>query len=200
MNYIPGRAARASARSLVVPAAALAVLTVTAPQAAAHTELDSSSPGANATLSGLPPRVTLTFSDEMTQKYAKVALTGPDGKSAGTGDPQVQGKSVSLPVDVRSPAGRYTVGYRVVSADGHPVSGSYTFTVRDVDGPSPSPRAAESADEPSSPAARKTEAAETAEEPSNTNTSVLVGGGVLALVAVAAGGYTVWRKRAGRDD
>ncbi|MGK9464956.1 copper resistance CopC family protein (plasmid) [Streptomyces sp. G6] len=200
MKYIHGRAARLSARSLVVPAAALVVLAVTAPQAAAHTELDSSSPGANAALSGLPPRVTLTFSDEMTQKYAKVAVTGPDGQSAGTGEPQVRGKSVSLPVDVRSPAGRYTVGYRVVSADGHPVSGSYTFTVRDVGGPSPSPRAAESADGPSSPAARRTEAAEAAEEPSDTNTAVLVGGGVLALVAAAVGGYTAWRKRARRGD
>ncbi|MGW4102983.1 copper resistance CopC family protein [Streptomyces sp. NPDC004976] len=199
MKYIHGRAAHATARSLVVPAAALAVLAVAAPQAAAHTELDSSSPGANATLTGLPPRVTLTFSDEMTQKYAKVAITRPDGESAGTGDPQVQGKSVSLPVDVRAPAGRYTVGYRVVSADGHPVSGSYTFTVRDVGQPSPSPRAAESADEPSSPAARETEAAK-AEEPSATNTPVLVGGGALALVVAAAGAYVARRRRAGRGD
>ncbi len=135
----------------------------------------------------------------MTQKYAKVAITGPDGESAGTGDPQVQGKSVSLPVDVRAPAGRYTVGYRVVSADGHPVSGSYTFTARDVGEPSPSPRAAESTDEPSSSAARETEAAK-AEEPSATNTPVLVGGGALALVVAAAGAYVARRRRAGRGD
>ncbi|MEU0042983.1 copper resistance CopC family protein [Streptomyces werraensis] len=200
MKYIHGRAARASARVLVVPAAALAVLPVTAPPAAAHTELDSSSPGANATLAGLPPRITLTFSDEMTQKYAKVAVTGPDGESVGIGNPQVQDESVSIPVDVGSPAGRYTVGYRVVSADGHPVSGSYTFTIRDVGGPSPSQRAAESAEEPSSPTTRKTESAEADEEPSNSNTPLLVGGGLLALVLAAASGYVTWRKRAGRGD
>ncbi|MFG2135153.1 hypothetical protein ACGFNV_46550 [Streptomyces sp. NPDC048751] len=49
----PRRAARAAARGLAVPAA-VAVLTVFAPQAAAHTELDTSSPGTNATLAELP--------------------------------------------------------------------------------------------------------------------------------------------------
>ncbi|MEU8744907.1 copper resistance protein CopC [Streptomyces sp. BPPL-273] len=186
---------------LVVPAA-WAVLALCAPQATAHTELDNSSPGANATLAGLPPRVTLTFSDEMTQKYAKVAVTGPDGQSAGTGAPQVQGKSVSLPVDVRAPAGRYTVGYRVVSADGHPVSGSYTFTVEKTDRPSPSPRAAESADAPPARAEPKTAAEKTggeSNESSGTGVTGLASAGALALIAAAAGVYVVRRRRAGRD-
>ncbi|MFF4983821.1 copper resistance protein CopC [Streptomyces sp. NPDC001046] len=72
----------------------------------------------------LPPRVTLTFSDKMAEKYAKVAVTGPDGKPAAAGKPQVDGRNVTLPFVADGPAGRYTVGYRVVSADGHPISGS----------------------------------------------------------------------------
>ncbi|MEU9289457.1 copper resistance CopC family protein [Streptomyces sp. NPDC048275] len=133
------RAVRTTARALVVPAA-LAALAVATPQAAAHTELDISSPGANAKLAGLPPRVTLTFSDAMTQKYAKFAVTAPDGKSAASGEPRVSGKTVTLALEPTSRAGQYTVGYRVVSADGHPVSGSYTFTVAETNSPSPSPR------------------------------------------------------------
>jgi methionine-rich copper-binding protein CopC len=116
------RAVRTAARALVLPIA-LAALAVAAPRAAAHTELDRSSPGANGELAGLPPRVTLTFSDAMTEEYAKVAVTSPDGKSAASGEPRVSGKTVTLALAPTSRAGRYMVGYRVVSADGHPVSG-----------------------------------------------------------------------------
>ena len=198
MNVIKRRAAARTARSLVALTAAVAALAVSAPQAAAHTELDTSSPGAQATLAGLPPNATLTFSDSMTQKYAKVAVTGPDGKSAAAGDPQVDGKTVTLPLETGSPAGRYTVGYRVVSADGHPVSGSYTFTVKAAGSPSPSPRAEQSADAPPSPAARAAAQADAAgEESSGTDTAALVGGGALALTVAAVGAYVARRKRAG---
>lgn len=197
MNAFHRRAARVAARGIAVPAAALAVLAVAAPQAAAHTELDLGSPGAKATLAGLPPQVTLTFSDEMTQKYAKVAVTGPDGESTASGEPEVQGKTVTLPLEAGSPAGRYTVGYRVVSADGHPVSGSYTFTVKAAGSPSPSPRADRSADAPQSTAARAAQADAAGEESSGTDTSALVGGGAPALTVAAVGAYVARRRRAG---
>ncbi|MCZ4507415.1 copper resistance protein CopC [Streptomyces sp. ActVer] len=192
MNVIDRRAVRTAARTLVVPAA-LAVLAVTAPQAAAHTELETSSPGANAALAGLSPRVTLTFSDAMTQKYAKIAVTAPDGESAATGEPQVSGKTVTLALDTGSPAGRYTVGYRVVSADGHPVSGSYTFTVQGTGSSSPSPRSTEAANAP----ARETAADEAAGESSDAGVTMLIGAGVLAVAVAAAGGYVARRRRAG---
>ena len=37
---------------------------------------------------------------------------------------------VTVPLRALGSAGVYTAGYRVVSADGHPVSGSITFTLR----------------------------------------------------------------------
>ncbi|KPC71741.1 hypothetical protein ADL35_32610 [Streptomyces sp. NRRL WC-3753] len=198
MKHIHGRAARASARSFALSAAAVVVLAVTAPQAAAHTELDFSSPGANAKLAGLPPRVTLTFSDEMTQKYAKVAVTGPDGESAGTGALEVQNKSVSLPVEVRAPAGRYTVGYRVVSADGHPVSGSYTFTVEKTNTAGPAPRTVESAGVVPGRTEPKTASEQASSESSVAGVTGLAGGGALILIAAATGVYVARRRRAGR--
>ncbi|MEX1651779.1 copper resistance CopC family protein [Streptomyces pseudovenezuelae] len=199
MNVLPRRAVRTAARSLVVPAVAVTVLAVTAPQAAAHTELDTASPGASAALAGLPPRVTLTFSDAMTQKYAKVAVTGPDGESAAVGQPEVRDRTVSLTLDTGSPAGRYTVGYRVVSADGHPVSGAYSFTVRASDSPTPAPRAVESAAEKRASAEPSPEK-HAAEGTSGTNTSAVVGGGTLVLVLAAVGAYVARRRRAGRGD
>ncbi|MGW6910050.1 copper resistance protein CopC [Streptomyces sp. NPDC054940] len=197
MNAFHRRAARLAARAIAVPTAALAVLAVAAPPAAAHTELDVSSPGARATLAGLPPRIALTFTDEMTQKHARVAVTGPDGESAASGEPEVQGRTVTLPLETGSPAGQYTVGYRVVSADGHPVSGSYTFTVKAAGSPNPSPRAEQSADAPPSPAARTAQAGAVDEEASGTDTAALVGGGALALIVAAVGAFVVRRRRAG---
>ncbi|MFG2955017.1 copper resistance protein CopC [Streptomyces sp. NPDC048291] len=120
----PPRAARTAARVLVVPTA-LTALTVAAPQAAAHTELDTASPAADSAPAGLPTRITPTFSDTMDGKYAKVAVTGPDGAPVSAGSPQVGDRTVALGLKSVAPAGRHTVGYRVVSAAGHPVSGSY---------------------------------------------------------------------------
>ncbi|MFE9648340.1 copper resistance protein CopC [Streptomyces sp. NPDC006365] len=193
MNVTDRRAVRTAARTLVAPAA-LAVLATTVPQAAAHTELDTTSPAVRAALAGLPPRVTLSFSDAMTQKYSKVAVTGPDGASAAAGDPQVEGKTVSLPLDTGSPAGRYTVGYRVVSADGHPVSGSYTFTIKETGSPSPSPRAARSAD--ATP--RQPESGQAGGGSWDAGGTMLIGAGVLAVAVAAAGGFVARRRRAGR--
>ncbi|WP_406222987.1 copper resistance protein CopC [Streptomyces canus] len=193
--YVPDRrAVRTAARALVVPAA-LAALAVAAPQAAAHTELDISSPSANAQLAGLPPRVTLTFSDAMTQKYAKVAVTSPDGKSAASGQPHVSGRTVTLALEPTSRAGQYTVGYRVVSADGHPVSGSYGFTVAEADSPSPSPRAAESTGTAAPRAAQESAPDKTDGESAGATVPVLAGAGALAVAA--AGVYAVRRRRAG---
>lgn len=194
MHVTDRRAARTAARVLVVPAA-LAALAVTAPQAAAHTELETSSPGANASLAGLPPRVTLTFSDPMTQKYAKVAVTGADGASAAEGEPQVEGKTVTLALDTGAPAGRYTVGYRVVSADGHPVSGSYTFTVKET-AQTPSPSATVQQETAASPSP---DTGRADDQSSGATVPVLAGAGALAASG-AVGAYLVRRRRTGHGD
>ncbi|MEW2399303.1 copper resistance CopC family protein [Streptomyces sp. NPDC046862] len=196
MHVTDRRAVRTAARVLVLPTA-LAALAVPAPPAAAHTGLDTSSPGANATLAGLPPRVTLTFSDSMTERYAKVAVTGPDGTSAAAGEPQVSGKTVTLALAPARSAGRYTVGYRVVSADGHPVSGAYSFTVKAADTSGPSPRVTES-DRAAAPRAAERSAPDRAGgESGGSGVPVLAAMGVLVLALVGA--FVARRKRARHD-
>lgn len=61
-----------------IPAAPLA----TAPQAVARTGPEAGGPGADASPAGLSPRVTLTFTDDMTEKYAEVAVPGTAGAAA----------------------------------------------------------------------------------------------------------------------
>ncbi|WP_329160541.1 copper resistance protein CopC [Streptomyces anulatus] len=199
MHYTYGRV-RFAARALVAPAA-LGILVAGAPLAAAHTDLDSSAPVAEASLAEVPESVTLTFSDPMDQKYAKVAVTGPDKKPAGQGTPRVDGKRVTIALDPQASAGEYSVGYRVVSADGHPVSGSYTFTVQTRKAsPGPTASASGMPTAPTTPPpASGAQAASDSGGSAGMSTAAVTAPGV--LMAVGAAGYLMLRrKRVSRGD
>ena len=60
---------------------------------------------------------------------AAVTVVGPDGNLWSMGDPEVRGAVVSVGLRPLGPSGTYTVNYRVTSADGHVVSGSWSFAV-----------------------------------------------------------------------
>lgn len=99
------------------------------PVAAAHTALTGSDPAADSTLSSGPSRVTATFNEDLQPTFASMTVVGPDGNLWSSGEPEVRGATAGVAVRPLGPAGRYTVNYRVTSADGHPVSGSWSFTV-----------------------------------------------------------------------
>lgn len=110
--------------------ALLAVLTglaITTP-ASAHDVLISSTPASGASVAA-PRMVTFVFNDVVLNKFAKVVVTGPDGKQYQDGEPRIVDTSVSVNVKELSQVGAYTASYRIVSADGHPVSGDIKFTV-----------------------------------------------------------------------
>lgn len=110
------------------------VLLVLVPSAAtAHSNWVETNPDHRATLSTLPPEATVTFGEEPVR--ADVALTSPDGKTR-TLKPQIVGSVITVRLPSSGPRGTYELSYRVVSEDGHPVSGSATFTV--TTGPTPS--------------------------------------------------------------
>lgn len=111
--------------------AALLIAGVTAgiPTAAAHTALTASDPAADSTLTTGPDRVTATFNEELQPTFASMTVVGPDGNLWSTGDAEVRGATVGVAVRPLGPAGKYTANYRVTSADGHVVSGSWSFTV-----------------------------------------------------------------------
>ena len=71
----------------------------------------------------------LTFNEPAIATGTKVLVTGPDG-SATSGDPALVDNTVRQPLRPQLPAGEYTVEWRVTSADGHPVNGTFTFGVR----------------------------------------------------------------------
>jgi len=59
-----------------------------------------------------------------------ISVTNQRGTVVSTGVAVVSGMKIWQSLKTPLQAGRYTVKYRVVSADGHVVSGSYTFTVK----------------------------------------------------------------------
>lgn len=108
----------------------LASLTgVGAPPAVAHTALSSTEPSADATVNTGPTRVSATFNEDLQTTFAAMTVVGPDGNLWSTGEPEVRGSVVSVGLRPLGPSGTYTVNYRVTSADGHVVAGSWSFTV-----------------------------------------------------------------------
>jgi copper resistance protein C len=106
--------------------AGLLVLASTA-VASAHATRLSTDPVDKASVATGPTRVSATFNEQLQTTFAPMTVVGPDGNLWSTGDPQVSDAVLSVAVRPLGPVGTYTVNYRVTSADGHPVSGSWSF-------------------------------------------------------------------------
>lgn len=113
---------------------AAALLTLPAAPASAHNELRSTDPADGATVARTPATVVLTFDEPALALGTQVLVTGPAGPAA-VGAPQLVNATVRQPIVGGAPAGTYTVDWRVTSADGHPVTGHFTFTSRAAGAP-----------------------------------------------------------------
>ena len=123
--------------------AAMAVTaTLTASAAFAHAALVSAEPADNAVVTTGPDRVTATFNVRLQTTFAAMTVVGPDGNLWSAGEPTVQGAVVGIGLRPLGPVGTYTVNYRVTSADGHVVSGSWSFRLTVPGTGTPGPAAA----------------------------------------------------------
>ena len=95
--------------------------------AAAHDVLISSDPADGSTVQTAPATVTLTFDQPVQNFEPVVTMTGPDGQSYQSGSPTVDSTVVTSAVGEITQAGEYVIAFRVVSADGHPVTGEVKF-------------------------------------------------------------------------
>lgn len=143
---------RPAGRVAVVLAATLLGLLSLASPAAAHSTLISSSPAADAVLPTPPTSVELVFSEDIRDFQPKLAITVGDHDPVEV-TPTVHGARVDADLtglDLPTPAGldpvAWKIGYRVVSADGHPISGLVPFSVGDGPAPSPPPSGTAPAD------------------------------------------------------
>ena len=136
-------------RTLAVTLLCGVTLLLGAAPAMAHTRLQSSDPADGTSTATAPQRVSLTFNEPMQAGFATLTVIGPDATAYQSGEISTDGGTVSIGVAPLGPAGRYEIGYRVVSEDGHPVTGSVAFTLT---APGPAAAAARAAPETAAPA------------------------------------------------
>ena len=102
-----------------------------------HATLLATQPQASGVLSQPPTEVRLTFSERIEPRFAVISVTDASGNQQIAGSPARTAddeNAIFVPVKSLS-QGWYLVWWRIISADGHPIRGAFTFAV----GPSPGP-------------------------------------------------------------
>ena len=190
-------------------ALALGLLAGSAP-AQAHDALASTSPAAGETVTANPGKVSITLTnapDTGLPGSNIITVTAPDGHVVSEGDIAVDGATLSINAAIDHD-GEHTVEWRAVSADGHPIDGTFTFTYAGAGshGPEetstaaattePSPTSAVTSAAPSPAPATESPAAASATSGQD-NTGLFIGIGAVLLLLVAAGAYFIGRRAKG---
>ncbi|MFD4026111.1 copper resistance CopC/CopD family protein [Streptomyces sp. NPDC058576] len=102
--------------------------------ASAHAALTGSDPRDGAVVDTAPKEVTLSFSEAIAVGDDSIRVLDPSGKRADTGaEPKdlSEGSTVRYGVALHTglPDGTYTVAWQAISADSHPISGAFTFSI-----------------------------------------------------------------------
>jgi len=125
-------------RAVVALASAVAALALPA-AAWAHAALLRTVPLPSGTVNAAPKQVTLTYSEAVEPRFAIVSVTDVNAKRVTSGSPRrspTDPDTLVVPLKKVS-RGWYLVYWRVISVDGHPVRGAFTFAVGPNPGPAP---------------------------------------------------------------
>ena len=104
----------------------------TAEPASAHAHLVKSLPSAGAVLAAGPSEVVLTF-DQPIQAFPGangIVATGPESSHWACGRARINGNTLTASMSEVGPPGGYQIHYRVLGADGHPITGSVPINIR----------------------------------------------------------------------
>lgn len=107
---------------------AFALVFGSASAASAHDELSSSSPEPGATLEEVPEAIELTFTNVPATIGSEVQVLDESGENWAEGDVSITDTVATQAISAGAPAGEYTVNWRVVSSDSHPIEGTFEFT------------------------------------------------------------------------
>jgi copper transport protein len=117
-------------RQLIAVCAAILAALASAPAAGAHAVLVATTPGNDSALAKSPDRVTLRFNEPVETAFGSVRVYDSAARRVDSGQiSRPDEKSVAVTIDRRLPRGTYTVTWRAISADSHPVSGAFVFHV-----------------------------------------------------------------------
>ncbi|MGG1514329.1 copper resistance protein CopC [Paenibacillus oryzisoli] len=115
---------------LLIMLLAVSLGTVAPQSVSAHASLVESVPVSGARLSQSPPEIKITFNEELDSGLYYIKVYDNNGKEITSNkahmNEQGNGIAIGLP---KLEDGVYLISYHIISADGHPVGGSYPFTV-----------------------------------------------------------------------
>ncbi len=110
-------------------AASVAVLGA-APAASAHAELITTEPANDSVVDTSPERVSLRFNEPVETAFGAVRVFDADARRVDEGRlERPAADTVGVALEPSLPRGTYTVTWRVVSEDAHPVAGAFVFHV-----------------------------------------------------------------------
>ncbi|RAM36304.1 copper resistance CopC family protein [Arthrobacter globiformis] len=114
--------------SALLGALTLVALLLTAGPASAHDAAESSSPADGATVATAPAKVSITFNNTPLGLGSQVKVTDAAGTDWADGKVEIVDNVASQNLREGAPAGKYSVVWRVVSSDSHPIEGTFSFT------------------------------------------------------------------------
>lgn len=193
--------------ALAATAAMVFLLSVLmAPTGSAHADLQVSTPEDGESLEVAPEEIRLTFSEELFEELVEISILDAAGDLYSTikvEQTPPPGTGVIFPWPPQTPPGEYSIAYRVVSADGHPVTGTISFSYAATT-PEPSSSDSTPSAQSSTPASSPTASAPSASPTNESSTSSstdsssgtpLVVLGVVLLLGVIAASAIIVRAR-----
>jgi len=130
-------------RGTVLALAALSFLVLGSAPSQAHSQLVSSTPANGAVLTIAPTDVTFVFDEPLLPDLDTLSINTEAGVNVVSQRVEPVGNTLSIPWPTTIDPGTYQVAYRIVSGDGHPVTGaiSFSFGTPTQSSSSPSPSA-----------------------------------------------------------
>ena len=198
--------------ALAATAAMVFLLSVLmAPTGSAHADLQVSTPEDGESLEVAPEEIRLTFSEELFEELVEISILDAAGdlySTIGVEQTPPPGTDVIFPWPPQAPPGEYSIAYRVVSADGHPVTGtvsfSYAATAPEPSAPEPSSSDSAPSAQSSTPASSPTASAPfaspaneslTSSSTDSSSVTPFVATGIVLLLGVIAASAIIVRAR-----
>lgn len=107
-----------------------AVLLISPGRVSAHAVLTKAVPEANSQLNTAPERIELTFNERLEAELYYIKVFDEIGREISDRKATLSGDQKAMQLELpKLSNGRYTVTYHVISADGHPVEGTYVLSI-----------------------------------------------------------------------
>lgn len=95
----------------------------------AHSKLQSSVPAAEAKVTEAVQELSLSFNEKIDSTLSTLSITNDKGEKIDTAEVKVEENHLKASLGSPLDSGTYTVEWKIVGRDGHPVKGDYAFQV-----------------------------------------------------------------------